>query len=161
MTMSKSYLEKSRSELLQLREQLRREYQNYKALGLKLDMSRGKPSIKQLNLSMGMMDVFHSESDLKCEDGTDCRNYGVLEGIPEAKRLLASIAEVSPENIMIFGNSSLNLMYDTVARAYAFGIMGNTPWCKQEEVKFLCPSPGYDRHFRITEEFGINMIPLP
>ena len=160
MTMSKSYLEKSRSELLQLREQLRREYQNYKALGLKLDMSRGKPSIKQLNLSMGMMDVFHSESDLKCEDGTDCRNYGVLEGIPAAKRLLASIAEVSPENIMIFGNSSLNLMYDTVARAYAFGIMGNTPWCKQEEVKFLCPSPGYDRHFRITEEFGINMIPI-
>ena len=158
--MSKSYLNKSRGELLQLREQLRREYKNYKALGLKLDMSRGKPSIKQLNLSMGMMDVFRRESDLKCEDGTDCRNYGVLEGIPEAKRLLASIAEVSPANIMIFGNSSLNVMYDTVSRAFAFGILGNPPWCRQGEVKFLCPSPGYDRHFRITEAFGITMIPV-
>ena len=161
MTMNKSYLKMNRGELLQLREQLRREYKNYKALGLKLDMSRGKPSIKQLNLSMGMMDVFHSESDLKCEDGTDCRNYGVLEGIPEAKRLLASIAEVSPENIMIFGNSSLNVMYDSIVRAFAFGIMGNEPWCRQGEIKFLCPAPGYDRHFRITEAFGFTNIPIP
>ena len=159
--MNKSYLKMNRGELLQLREQLRREYKNYKALGLKLDMSRGKPSIKQLNLSMGMMDVFHSESDLKCEDGTDCRNYGVLEGIPEAKRLLASIAEVSPENIMIFGNSSLNVMYDSIVRAFAFGIMGNEPWCRQGEIKFLCPAPGYDRHFRITEAFGFTNIPIP
>ena len=158
--MKKSYLQMNKGELLQLREELSKEFINYKAMGLKLDMSRGKPSIAQLNLSTGMMDVFHSESDLKCEDGTDCRNYGVLEGIPEAKRLLASIAEVSPENIMIFGNSSLNVMYDTVARAYCFGIMGNTPWCKQGEIKFLCPSPGYDRHFRITESFGIQMIPI-
>ena len=110
---------------------------------------------------MGMMDVFHSESDLKCEDGTDCRNYGVLEGIPEAKRLLASIAEVSPENIMIFGNSSLNVMYDSIVRAFAFGIMGNEPWCRQGEIKFLCPAPGYDRHFRITEAFGFTNIPIP
>ena len=108
-----------------------------------------------------MMDVFHSESDLKCEDGTDCRNYGVLEGIPEAKRLLASIAEVSPENIMIFGNSSLNVMYDSIVRAFAFGIMGNEPWCRQGEIKFLCPAPGYDRHFRITEAFGFTNIPIP
>ena len=147
--------------MLSLREKLGREFVRYKGQNIHLDMSRGKPSIAQLNLSMGMMDVFHSESDLKCEDGTDCRNYGVIDGIPEAKRLLASIAEVPPANIMIFGNSSLNVMYDTIARAYSLGIMGNPPWCRQGRVKFLCPSPGYDRHFKITEEFGIEMITIP
>lgn len=159
--MSKAYASMSREELLSLKEELDKEFQGYKEKGLKLDMSRGKPSIAQLNLSMGMMDVFHSESDLKCEDGTDCRNYGVLDGIPEAKRLLASIAEVNPDNIMIFGNSSLNVMYDTVARAYMFGLLGHTPWCKLDKVKFLCPVPGYDRHFAITEEFGVEMINIP
>ena len=151
----------SREELLSLKDELDKKFQGYKEKGLKLDMSRGKPSIAQLNLSMGMMDVFHSESDLKCEDGTDCRNYGVLDGIPEAKRLLASIAEVNPDNIMIFGNSSLNVMYDTVARAYMFGLLGHTPWCKLDKVKFLCPAPGYDRHFKITETFGFEMITIP
>ena len=159
--MSKAYASMSREELLSLKEELDKEFQGYKEKGLKLDMSRGKPSIAQLNLSMGMMDVFHSESDLKCEDGTDCRNYGVLDGIPEAKRLLASIAEVNPNNIMIFGNSSLNVMYDTVARAYMFGLLGNTPWCKLDKVKFLCPAPGYDRHFKITETFGFELITIP
>lgn len=159
--MSKAYASMSREELLSLKEELDKEFQGYKEKGLKLDMSRGKPSIAQLNLSMGMMDVFHSESDLKCEDGTDCRNYGVLDGIPEAKRLLASIAEVNPNNIMIFGNSSLNVMYDTVARAMTHGILGSTPWCKLDKVKFLCPVPGYDRHFGITEHFGIEMINIP
>ena len=156
-----SYQEMSREELLKEKESLEQQYKEICKKGLKLDMSRGKPSIAQLNLSMGMMDVFHSESDLKCEDGTDCRNYGVLDGIPEAKRLLASIAEVNPNNIMIFGNSSLNVMYDTVARAYMFGLLGHTPWCKLDKVKFLCPVPGYDRHFRITEFFGIEMINVP
>ena len=159
--MSKAYASMSREELLSLKEELDKEFQGYKEKGLKLDMSRGKPSIAQLNLSMGMMDVFHSESDLKCEDGTDCRNYGVLDGIPEAKRLLASIAEVNPNNIMIFGNSSLNVMYDTVARAYMFGLLGHTPWCKLDKVKFLCPAPGYDRHFKITETFGFDLITIP
>ena len=132
--MKKAYSELSREELLSLREKLGREFVRYKGQNIHLDMSRGKPSIAQLNLSMGMMDVFHSESDLKCEDGTDCRNYGVIDGIPEAKRLLASIAEVPPANIMIFGNSSLNVMYDTIARAYSLGIMGNPPWCRQGRV---------------------------
>ena len=155
------YSSMSRNDLLDLKIRLEKEFDKYRAKGLKLDMSRGKPSVKQLNLSMGMMDVFHSESDLKCEDGTDCRNYGVIDGIPEAKRLLASIAEVPPEEIMIFGNSSLNVMYDTVSRAYSLGIMGHTPWCKLDSVKFLCPVPGYDRHFKITQEFGIEMINIP
>ncbi len=159
--MKKAYREMSRQELLDLKGKLDKEFDKFKKKGLNLDMSRGKPSIEQLNLSMGMMDVFHSESDLKCEDGTDCRNYGVIDGIAEAKRLLAAIAEVTPEHIMIFGNSSLNVMYDMVARGFSLGYMGHTPWCKLDNVKFLCPSPGYDRHFRITEEFGIEMITIP
>ena len=159
--MKKPYAAYTREELRELKAELDKDFQRYKDMGMKLDMSRGKPSIDQLNLSMGMFDVFHSESDLKCEDGTDCRNYGVIDGIPEAKRLLASIAEVSPDNIMIFGNSSLNVMYDTIARCYTFGVLGNIPWCRQEKIKFLCPVPGYDRHFRITEEFGFEMINIP
>ena len=106
--MRTAYKDMSRQELLELKGKLDKEYDRFKSKGLMLDMSRGKPSIKQLNLSMGMMDVFHSESDLKCEDGTDCRNYGVIDGIDEAKRLLAAIAEVPPEDIMIFGNFPFN-----------------------------------------------------
>ena len=124
-------------------------------------MSRGKPSVDQLDLSMGMMDVLSSDDDLTCEDGTDCRNYGVLTGIDEAKELLADMMEVNPSTIIIYGNSSLNVMYDTVSRAMTHGIMGNTPWCRQDKVKFLCPVPGYDRHFAITEYFGIEMINVP
>ena len=123
--------------------------------------SRGKPSIDQLDLSMGMLDVLTSDMDLTCEDGTDCRNYGVLDGISEAKELLADMMEVAPDHIIIYGNSSLNVMYDTVSRSMTHGVMGNTPWCKLDKVKFLCPVPGYDRHFAITEYFGIEMINIP
>ena len=108
-----------------------------------------------------MMDVLNSDEDLTCEDGTDCRNYGVLTGIEEAKVLIGDMMENNPDNIIIFGNSSLNVMYDTIARAYTHGIMGNTPWCKLDKVKWLCPVPGYDRHFGITEHFGMEMIPIP
>jgi len=131
------------------------------AMDLHLDMSRGKPCIEQLNLSMGLMDVLDSSSDLTCDDGTDCRNYGQLTGIEEARELLGDMMENNPNDIIIYGNSSLNVMYDTVSRAYTHGIMGNTPWCKLDRVKFLCPVPGYDRHFAITEYFGIEMIPVP
>ena len=124
-------------------------------------MSRGKPSKAQLDLSMGMMDVLTSDSDLVCSEGVDCRNYGVIDGIKEAKQLFADMMEVPKDNIIIFGNSSLNVMYDTVARAMTHGIMGSTPWCKLDKVKFLCPVPGYDRHFAITEHFGIEMINVP
>lgn len=110
---------------------------------------------------MDMMDVLNSDVDLRCEDGTDCRNYGVLTGIEEAKRLIGDMMENHPDNIIIYGNSSLNVMFDTVARAMTKGIMGNTPWAKLDKVKFLCPVPGYDRHFAITEYFGIEMIPVP
>ena len=148
-------------ELQALRADLHAEYKEYQSRHLELNMARGKPGADQLNLSMGMMDVLSSSDDLTCEDGTDCRNYGVLDGIAEAKQLIADMMEVNIDNIIIYGNSSLNVMYDTVARAMTHGIMGNTPWCKLDKVKFLCPVPGYDRHFAITQYFGVEMINIP
>ena len=157
----KPYAEMTKEELVALRKDLKAKYHDFQTKDLRLDMSRGKPSADQLDLSMGMMDVLSSDDDLTCEDGTDCRNYGVLTGIDEAKELLADMMEVNPSTIIIYGNSSLNVMYDTVSRAMTHGIMGNTPWCKQDKIKFLCPVPGYDRHFGITEYFGIEMINVP
>ena len=147
--------------MIALRKELKAQYREMQGKDLRLDMSRGKPSVEQLDLSMGMMDVLSSNDDLTCEDGTDCRNYGVLTGIDEAKELLADMMEVNPSTVILYGNSSLNVMYDTVSRAMTHGIMGNTPWCKLDKVKFLCPVPGYDRHFAITEYFGIEMINVP
>ena len=128
----KPYAEMSKEELTALRRELKAKYHEFQTRDLKLDMSRGKPSVDQLDLSMGMMDVLSSDDDLTCEDGTDCRNYGVLTGIDEAKELLADMMEVNPSTIIIYGNSSLNVMYDTVSRAMTHGIMGNTPWCRQD-----------------------------
>ena len=156
-----AYKDLSREELLEIKKKLEKEFDKVRAQGLHLDMSRGKPSKAQLDLSMGMMDVLTSDSDLVCVEGVDCRNYGVIDGIKEAKQLFADMMEVPKDNIIIFGNSSLNVMYDTVARAMTHGIMGSTPWCKLDKVKFLCPVPGYDRHFAITEHFGIEMINVP
>ena len=157
-----AYKDMSREELLQEKAALEAQYEEVKARGLKLDMSRGKPSAAQLDLSMGMMDILNSTTDLKCAAGVDCRNYGILDGIDEAKELLADMTEVSKDNIIIYGNSSLNIMYDTISRSVTHGVMGSTPWCKLDKpVKFLCPVPGYDRHFAITEHFGIEMINIP
>ena len=156
-----SYRELSTEELLGLKEKLSVQFEEIKAKNLKLDMSRGKPSAAQLDLAMGMMDVLSSDESLVCEEGVDCRNYGVLDGIREAKQLLSDMSEVPKDNIVIFGNSSLNVMYDTIARSMTHGVMGSTPWCKLDKVKFLCPVPGYDRHFAITEHFGIEMINVP
>ena len=155
------YSEMTKEELLELKKDLSEQYREFQSKDLKLDMSRGKPSTEQLDLSMGMMDVLSSESDLTCEDGMDCRNYGILDGIKEAKELIGDMIEVPADNIIIYGNSSLNVMYDTISRSMTHGVMGNTPWCKLDKVKFLCPVPGYDRHFAITEYFGIEMINVP
>ena len=155
------YNDMSKEELLALKESLNKEYAEAKAKGLALDMSRGKPSAKQLDVSLGLLDTINSSSDLKALDGTDCRNYGVLDGIPEAKKLMADMMGTTPEHVIIYGNASLNIMYDQVSRAYTHGLLGNTPWCKLDKVKFLCPVPGYDRHFAITEHFGIEMINIP
>ena len=157
----KAYTEMNKQELETELEALKLTYDEYQKMDLHLDMSRGKPCREQLDLSMGMMDALNSTVDLSCEDGTDCRNYGVIDGIEEAKVLIGDMMENNPDNIIIYGNSSLNVMYDTVSRAMTHGILGNTPWCKLDKVKFLCPSPGYDRHFSITEYFGIEMIPVP
>ena len=157
----KPYLEMTDEELKLELDELRKEYKKVQAMDMQLNMSRGIPCIDQLDLSMGMMDVLDSSSDLTCEDGTDCRNYGQLTGIEEARELLGDMMENNPKDIIIYGNSSLNVMFDTISRVWTHGVMGNTPWCRLPEVKFLCPVPGYDRHFAITEYFGIKMIPVP
>lgn len=157
----KPYRELSKEELLALQEELQAEYDAEKAKGLNLDISRGKPGKEQLDLSMPMMDVLNGETVLNAENGTDVRNYGVLDGIPEAKELMAGMVGAKPSQMIVLGNSSLNIMYDCVARAELFGIMGSTPWSQLDKVKFLCPVPGYDRHFGVTEQFGIEMINVP
>ena len=157
----KKYSEMSKDELLKLKNQLEAEFEDVKGKGLKLDMSRGKPAAEQLDLGKELLDIVNGESDLKAENGLDTRNYGGPEGIPEAKALMAEMVGTKPENVIVFGNSSLNVMFDTVSRAMTHGIMGSTPWAKLDKVKFLCPVPGYDRHFKITEHFGIEMINIP
>ena len=156
-----SYQNLSKEQLLALKSELESSYEEKKALNLQLDMSRGKPSPSQLDVSLGLMDALNSNSVLKSEDGTDCRNYGVLDGIPEAKKLMADMMGTTADHIIIFGNASLTIMYDSISRSYTHGVLGSTPWCKLDKVKFLCPVPGYDRHFAITERFGIEMINVP
>ena len=157
----KAYSELTKEELLQLKKKLDTAYEEAKGKGLQLDMSRGKPSASQLNLSMELLDAVNSQSDCKSENGTDCRNYGVLDGLWEARVLMAEMMDTKPENVIVFGNASLNIMFDTISRSMIKGVCGSTPWCKLDEVKFLCPVPGYDRHFAITEYFGIEMINIP
>ena len=157
----KAYQDMSKEELISLKEELSGQYQEAKAKGLKLDMSRGKPASAQLDMERDFLDVIHPDTDLKTESGIDCRNYGLLDGIPEAKKLIGDMLGVPADQVIVCGNASLNVMYDTVARSMLFGVMGSTPWCKLDTIKFLCPVPGYDRHFAITEQFGIEMINIP
>lgn len=157
----KAYKNMSRGELEQLQKELSAAYEDAKKKGLKLDMSRGKPSAEQLELSKEMLDVVSSESDCMTKEGIECRNYGAMEGIPAARKLMADMMDTKPENVIVCGNASLNVMFDTVSRSVTHGVCGSTPWCKLDKVKFLCPVPGYDRHFSITEYFGIEMINIP
>ena len=153
------YKNLSKAELEALKETLNKEYEEAKEKNLKLDMSRGKPSPDQLDLSDDIARTLLEE--FKDDTNFDCRNYGLLEGIPAARKLMAQIVDVDAENIIIYGNSSLNIMYDTVSRSYTHGVMGSTPWCKLDKIKFLCVVPGYDRHFAITQFFGIENINVP
>ena len=157
----KKYKDMSKDELLTLKAALMEEYKEEQAKGLSLNMARGKPGFAQLALSMQMLDEINSKSDMRTLLGNDTRNYGDLDGIGECRQLMADMMEVKKENIIVYGNSSLNVMYDTVSRSMTHGVNGSTPWCKLDKVKFLCPVPGYDRHFAITEHFGIEMINIP
>lgn len=157
----KTYQELSKAELKEIRETLEKQFEDAKGKGLKLDMSRGKPSAAQLDLVMPLMDALDSKTSLKTNEGTDCRNYGIVDGIPEAKKLMGDMVGVAPENVIVCGNASLTIMYDTVSRSMTHGVCGSTPWCKLDKVKFICPAPGYDRHFKVTEHFGIEMVTVP
>lgn len=148
----------SREQLEARLRELQAEYGAACAKGLKLDMSRGKPGPEQLDLTMDMLTCVDVRSGCRMADGADVRNYGLLDGIPEAKKLFADILEMAPENVIVGGNSSLNLMFDYIAQAYSRGVCGSEPWCRQGRVKFLCPAPGYDRHFGVTEYFGIELL---
>ncbi len=157
----KAYKDMSRDELLTLKAALDEEYKTLEGEGLNLNMARGKPGFSQLALSMPMLDVINSESDMRTVLGNDTRNYGDLDGIGESRKLIADMMAVQKDNVIVCGNSSLNIMYDTIARSMTHGVMGSIPWSKLDQVKFLCPVPGYDRHFKITEFFNIEMINIP
>ena len=148
----------SQPELAAARQELEERYAEFQARNLKLNMARGKPGADQLDISDAILD---SANPKFAADGTDCRNYGGLEGLPEMRKFFGDVLGIDPENIIVGGNSSLNLMYDAMARLMLFGTQGNAPWSRVPKVKFLCPAPGYDRHFAVTQEFGIEMITIP
>lgn len=150
------YKNMTKEELLAEKETLLKQFEGFKAMGLALDMSRGKPSKEQLDLSMDILKPIEY-----VENGFDVRNYGILDGIQSCKDLFAQLLEVPAKNIVIGPSASLTLMYDYICQCYTEGVLGSTPWCKLDEVKFLCPVPGYDRHFTILEHFGIKMINVP
>ena len=155
------YQDMTKKEMQREYHRLCQRYNEYEQQGLQLDLSRGKPAPEQLALSQRMLGELNSRSVLDSEDGTDCRNYGGLDGIPEAKALLAGMIGVRPEQVMVGGNSSLTMMFDILSHAMLDGLLGAEPWVQVKDRKFLCPVPGYDRHFAITEYFGIEMINVP
>ena len=156
-----TYLEMTAEELAAEKAAVQAAYEEFKAQGRSLDMSRGKPGPEQLDLSAGMLDIVDSSTNFADAAEMDVRNYGGLPGIQGARELMGHIMRVPSSNVIVLGNSSLTIMYDLIAHAMTHGIMGSTPWAKLDEVKFLCPAPGYDRHFAICEHFGIKMIPIP
>lgn len=155
----KMYKDMNHEELIALHKELTEQYHQIKSLNLNLNMARGKPDFQQTSLSMGILDVLNSHYDFG--DKLEYCNYGILDGISEAKDFFAKMLETTPEHIIVYGNSSLTIMFDQISRGYTHGYLGNTPWCQLDKIKFLCPVPGYDRHFAITEHFGIEMINIP
>lgn len=158
----KKYAELTKEELQNEYDKIVSEYEKYKSLGLKLDLSRGKPNSDQLDISLPLLSEARPREKCFSINGVDCRNYGVLDGIPEMKQLFADMLGIKTEYITVGGNSSLQLMYDTLARAMLFGVLGSRrPWCKEPIKKWICVTPGYDRHFKMTELFGFELISVP
>lgn len=155
------FTEMNKEQLTELKSQLDKEFEACKSKNLSLNMSRGKPAPDQVAVSFPVLDEIGADSDLHAEDGTDCTNYGGLDGIPEARRLFADILGTDPGHVLVMGNSSLSIMFDQVSRGFTHGFLGEKPWCKYDKVKFICPVPGYDRHFLVTEHFGIEMVNVP
>lgn len=155
------YQAAAKEELQQELETCQKEYQKIVQEGLNLNLARGKPGADQLELSLPLLDTLDAKSSLVSSDGTNCANYGGLDGIAEAKELIASMLETQPENVFVGGNSSLTLMFDIISHAMVDGIEGQKPWAQVENRKFLCPAPGYDRHFGMTEHFGFELITVP
>ncbi len=155
------YQSMNKNELTALHQQLQAKYDEIKAMGLKLNMARGKPGVEQLELSMPMLDVLSSTASLTDSNGDDCRNYGMADGLPEMQALFGQLLNMPAEQVIVGGNSSLNMMFDTISCAMTHGFSGCEPWSRQGNVKFLCPAPGYDRHFAITQYFGIEMVTIP
>ncbi len=155
------YAKRSTEELKALQAQLREEYEKVKAQKLSFNIARGKPSAAQLDLADEMLVELDCREDCIAQDGTDCRNYGLPLGVPEVRQLMGDVAGAPADQVIVCGNASLPVMFDAVARSFIHGVCGSTPWCKLPAVKFLCPVPGYDRHFGITEYFGIEMINVP
>ena len=157
----KKYTDMTAEELQAELKVVEAKYEELKGKGLSLNMARGKPGKEQLDLTSEMMDILTSDSDYMC-DGIDARNYGNLDGLPSCKKLFAEILGVKPENVFVGGNASLQLMYDTISKAYTHGLKNSSkPWAKLDTVKWLCPAPGYDRHFKVSETFGMEMITVP
>lgn len=156
-----TYAEMNEQELFALKAELDEQFKTEETKGHSLNMARGKPGVSQLSLSMPMLNVINIDSDMHTLLGNDTRNYGDWDGIGECRRMMAGMLGVKKDNVIVCGNSSLNIMYDTVVRSMVKGVNGSTPWCKLDHVKFLCPVPGYDRHFKITELFDIEMINIP
>lgn len=155
------YQSMNKNELSALHQELQAKYDEFQAMGLKLNMARGKPGVDQLDLSMPMLDVLSSTANLMASTGEDCRNYGMADGLPEMQALFGQLLCMPAEQVIVGGNSSLNMMFDTISCAMTHGFAGCEPWSRQEKVKFLCPAPGYDRHFGITQYFGVEMITIP
>lgn len=157
-----SYVSTSSEELQRILQELMEKHSQFKTDAIRLDMTRGKPGADQLDLCEEMLRAVNCSADCKAESGIDCRNYGILDGIPEAKVLFAELFGISADQVIVGGNSSLNMMYDAICRAYCFGEYNSErPWSREKEIKFLCPAPGYDRHFTICDQFGVQMIPVP
>ena len=152
---------KTTEELRQIHQEAQQQYDDFQSLNLNLNMARGKPCADQLDLALGVLEALHARSEFANSKGDDCRNYGVWNGLPEMRAIFSKMMEVPADQIILGNNSSLQMMFDCIAQGYTHGYSGCTPWCKQEKLKFLCPAPGYDRHFAVTEYFGFEMIPVP